>query len=399
MKCEKATRPKLRLQYGWTEIVRGNNLEVGDVCVLVLIDDTKLVFEVVIFRATETAHTFSPPDVNGEQTMSQMEETDEDKDSIEILDDFPTCPKTKKKSPIAPHSTAENCIKKFGGSSLTKKIMNRRTLQVLRKMNPVMAHGTNRALQRAKAFKSEYPSCTVVMSPSYIHAHYVYLGAKFTKEHFLKRNYHQVILRVSDGRTWPVKLSKRQKNMVRLQNGWITFVQDNHLEIGDACVFALINNIKGLMDVVIFRTIEAARCNLSQDVDGEKTMSQTEETVEDDDRVEILDDSPPCLKTKKKSAIATQRHKKNRAGSISTSENHMKKFGGSSWTKELVKRRPDQVPRMMNPLMESGTNRALQRARAFKSEYPCCTVVMHPSYIQANTLVSFLERQIMYNFC
>lgn len=91
-----------------------------------------------------------------------------------------------------------------------------------------------------------------------------YLGAKFTKEHFLKRNYHQVILCVSDGRTWPVKLGKRQKNMVRLQNGWITFVQDNHLEIGDVCVFALINNIKGLMDVVIFRTTEAARCNLSQ---------------------------------------------------------------------------------------------------------------------------------------
>lgn len=61
MKCEKATRPKLRFQYGWTEFVRGNNLEVGDVCVLVLIDDTKLVFEVVIFRATETAHIFSPP--------------------------------------------------------------------------------------------------------------------------------------------------------------------------------------------------------------------------------------------------------------------------------------------------------------------------------------------------
>lgn len=127
-------------------------------------------------------------------------------------------------------------------------------------------------------------------------------------------------------------------------------------------------------------------------------MSQTEETDEDD-CVEILDDSPPCPKTKKKSPIATQPHKKNRAGSINTSENHMTKFGGSSWTKELVKRRPDQVPRMMNPLTESGTNRALQRARAFKSEYPCCTVVMHPSYIQANTLVSFLERQIMYNFC
>lgn len=119
------------------------------------------------------------------------------------------------------------------------------------------------------------------------------------------------------------------------------------------------------------------------DVDGEQTMSEMEETDEDYDSVELLDDFPPCPKTKPS--------KKNRTCSISTAENNNKSVGGSSRTQKFLKRRP-QVPRMLNPVTESGTDRALQRAKAFRSEYPSSTVVMHPSYIHARYLVSFLER-------
>ncbi|KAB2599028.1 B3 domain-containing protein [Pyrus ussuriensis x Pyrus communis] len=224
-------------------------------------------------------------EINYPLTMPEMEETDQDDDSnssswdgdddsdcVEVLDNIMSrsrktrekfslsCPRPHKKHRTS--STAEFASKRHGeGTSSTPK----RSQTVLGRMHASNARGNAAvALRRAIAFKSDNPSFIVPMKRTYINGHSVYLGAKFTKEHFLKRNYHQIILRVSDGRTWPVKLSKRQKNMVRLQNGWITFVQDNHLEIGDVCVFALINNIKGLMDVVIFRTIEAAHCNLSQ---------------------------------------------------------------------------------------------------------------------------------------
>lgn len=54
-------KPRAKFQSGWLEFVRGNNLNVGDVCIFVLIDNTRLVFEVVIFRAVEAANcTLSP---------------------------------------------------------------------------------------------------------------------------------------------------------------------------------------------------------------------------------------------------------------------------------------------------------------------------------------------------
>ncbi|KAL6285873.1 hypothetical protein ACE6H2_010263 [Prunus campanulata] len=259
LKCEKAKR-KARFQSGWFKFVRDNNLKIGDVCVFVLVDDIRLTFEVVIFRAIEAANTLSQ-DVDGEQTMSEMEETDEDYDSVELLDDFPPCPKTRKKSPIAPQpskknrtcsiSRAENNNKSVGGSSRTQKFLKRRP-QVPRMLNPVTESGTDRALQRARAFRSEYPSSTVVMHPSYIRARYLNVGAKFIKKHLLNRSRDNAILRVSDGRTWPVSLGQQGKG-VRFQTGWMKFVQDNQLEIGDVCVFVLTNDIKRLIDVVLFR--------------------------------------------------------------------------------------------------------------------------------------------------
>ena len=42
-----------RFEYGWIPFARDNNLEVGDVCVFVLLDCTKTIFKVVIFRANE----------------------------------------------------------------------------------------------------------------------------------------------------------------------------------------------------------------------------------------------------------------------------------------------------------------------------------------------------------
>lgn len=72
-----------------------------------------------------------------------------------------------------------------------------------------------------------------------------------------------MILRVSGGRTWPVKLHQYSKTVLKFQTGWMTFVQDNGLEIGDVCVFMLINNTEHLIDVVIFRGRETADCTFS----------------------------------------------------------------------------------------------------------------------------------------
>lgn len=45
-----------RLQAGWSEFANGNNLKKGDVCVFVLTDRIKFVFDVKVFRAREAAN-------------------------------------------------------------------------------------------------------------------------------------------------------------------------------------------------------------------------------------------------------------------------------------------------------------------------------------------------------
>ncbi|XP_040369065.1 B3 domain-containing protein LOC_Os12g40080 [Rosa chinensis] len=52
-------RATFRLQSGWNKFVQGNNLNAGDVCGFMLIDEIGLLFEVNIFRRTEVA-TSSP---------------------------------------------------------------------------------------------------------------------------------------------------------------------------------------------------------------------------------------------------------------------------------------------------------------------------------------------------
>lgn len=47
LKCENS---RAEFQYGWWEFMQDNNLKVGDVCAFMLIDNVRLLFEVVIFH-------------------------------------------------------------------------------------------------------------------------------------------------------------------------------------------------------------------------------------------------------------------------------------------------------------------------------------------------------------
>lgn len=68
---------RARFLSGWMEFVRGNNLKVNDVCVFELIDNkVKPLLEVVIFRAIDDGNCTN----DKEQTVPEIEETDEDND-------------------------------------------------------------------------------------------------------------------------------------------------------------------------------------------------------------------------------------------------------------------------------------------------------------------------------
>ena len=84
------------------------------------------------------------------------------------------------------------------------------------------------------------------------------LPYKFAKRHLLKLPVGIATLRVSNGETWSVKFKYDHKNSkARLWCGWSLFVRDNNLNVGDVCVFVLIDCNDLLFEVFFFPTIKA----------------------------------------------------------------------------------------------------------------------------------------------
>ncbi|XP_068344061.1 putative B3 domain-containing protein Os03g0621600 [Pyrus communis] len=78
---------------------------------------------------------------------------------------------------------------------------------------------------------------------------------KFVKTH-LADHPSNLTLCVSDGRTWPVNLVYEGPKG-RFIGGWSAFRQDNDLKLDDVCVFVLVNKVE-LFEVAFYRKPEAA---------------------------------------------------------------------------------------------------------------------------------------------
>ena len=76
----------------------------------------------------------------------------------------------------------------------------------------------------------------------------------FVEAYFNKEN-NNVILQLPGGKAWPMKyyVSKQTKQPAKLVSGWLAFALDNHLAVGDVCVFELINRTEKILTVKIDR--------------------------------------------------------------------------------------------------------------------------------------------------
>ncbi|KAI8542292.1 hypothetical protein RHMOL_Rhmol08G0127500 [Rhododendron molle] len=110
----------------------------------------------------------------------------------------------------------------------------------------------SRALERAKAFRSENPYFTKIMRPSYVSTgyYYFYLPTKFSKEN-LSEKPEKVVLQSSNGGVWPVKCHCGGRGRYVLH--WKSFVLANNVKANDVCVFELIKSIEPRLNVTIFR--------------------------------------------------------------------------------------------------------------------------------------------------
>ncbi|KAF2296042.1 hypothetical protein GH714_035812 [Hevea brasiliensis] len=142
---------------------------------------------------------------------------------------------------------------------------------------PLTAEEKANALHNAGTkFKSGNPYFMIAMQPSYLHR--LCIPASFMKDYFNK-NSGSVALITEDRETWSVDFSYTLCNgraSATLRHGWKKFVQENHLEVGDVCVFELINRIAIRFKVGIFRHIKDANSSLSLDAGTSKQLKDEE---------------------------------------------------------------------------------------------------------------------------
>ncbi|GAV90716.1 LOW QUALITY PROTEIN: B3 domain-containing protein [Cephalotus follicularis] len=119
--------------------------------------------------------------------------------------------------------------------------------------------------QRAYAYKSDNPLFAVIMQPSCVkHRYELYLPSAISKKYFTKEQ-GDVFLYIPDGKTWSGNYIVRTSSHGRARLGriWRVFAEDNHLNVGDVCVFELIKGTEISMKVFIFRMAEETDCHLS----------------------------------------------------------------------------------------------------------------------------------------
>ncbi|KAL6273821.1 hypothetical protein ACE6H2_024513 [Prunus campanulata] len=253
-------------------------------------------------------------------SRSEMKKEDEsDDDSVETLDTFPSCPKTGDKSPLAPSEVKDRVGRMHASTTSGKAIALQRAI-AFESVNPsftvvmqpsyikngpltVPTGFAKRHLTKQPAnailkvsdggtwsVKFAYPKlkatfqqgwrvfvrdnnlklgdvCVFILIKDIKLSFEAHFPRPFARKHLVKQSAGNIILKILDGRTWPVEF-KYENSTARFQNGWSAFARDNNLKVGDVCVFVLIDRNECLFEVVFYRTNKAEDCPLSSGKDG-----------------------------------------------------------------------------------------------------------------------------------
>ncbi|KAG4398115.1 hypothetical protein JHK82_029456 [Glycine max] len=133
------------------------------------------------------------------------------------------------------------------------------------------------ALERANSFRSENPFFICAMRKTYIQRSVLFMPGNFITEDQQREDDH-VFLWISSERAWHVKFyPSHSSGQILLSIGWMDFVKDNNLKIGDVCVFDQIKKPGISFRVVIFRDTEESSPSKfpAYDKDGANGSKQT----------------------------------------------------------------------------------------------------------------------------
>ncbi|XP_059428682.1 B3 domain-containing transcription factor VRN1-like [Corylus avellana] len=135
---------------------------------------------------------------------------------------------------------------------------NREMLVGKRFFGESSAEGRERAIEAAKMLKPTNPSFMTFVRPYHIRGRTrnpLYVPSGFAKKYLI--GHASVKLQTCDGKQWHApcshnNLSRTSRNIGR----WAGFCRDNHLEVGDVCVFELIKMNPVLLNVSIFHVAD-----------------------------------------------------------------------------------------------------------------------------------------------
>ncbi|KAK8717525.1 hypothetical protein V6N13_044790 [Hibiscus sabdariffa] len=216
---------KAIIHIGWKPFMQDNNLEAGDVCVFELISQTEIKLKVIIYRVCHDTSSSSPLD-----GINSLE------DGGNVSSSTPGSTKPKQNGLKRPMTHNEKAI----------------------------------AIERTGSFKSKNPFFKVVMQPRYLTIRCsLSVPYKFVKR-YLDEEKDEAILQVADGRTWIVKFAVKVVTGGQHKaefSSWRSFAKDNNLEVGDVCVFELINRHENSFKVSIFSAAPGANPSQSLQAD------------------------------------------------------------------------------------------------------------------------------------
>ncbi|XP_058008068.1 B3 domain-containing transcription factor VRN1-like [Hevea brasiliensis] len=110
------------------------------------------------------------------------------------------------------------------------------------------------AIEAAKSFTSVHPFFKLVISSGHLRLSIVHVPHNFISN--IKQNTKKAKLQV-ENRWWPVKLTLYPHYAKGLfLSGWSVFARENSLQMGDVCIFELIDCETVLVKVTIFRNVK-----------------------------------------------------------------------------------------------------------------------------------------------
>ncbi|KAL7224042.1 hypothetical protein ACSBR1_025487 [Camellia fascicularis] len=201
---------RLLFQQGWAAFVRDNSLEMGD-------------FLLFRYEGDSQFHV----DMYGKNCCQKLATTDPANQTDELQE------KMQKKS-----------------SAARQRVIRRSSWSIV----AAEAKGRGRALEAAEKFMStsNYPSFIRVMRPANLHNRYLNIAMSFVNTH-IKKSKTTLKFQISD-KLWPVNLTSNQRRAL-LCGGFPAFAKEQSLQVGDVCVFELIDRDDHVLKVSIFRNM------------------------------------------------------------------------------------------------------------------------------------------------